>query len=130
MNADMCCEVIMTIWEGTWDIVSFSETLKRATRLAERCGGDEKAITMEIIQVMLKDGHMVAGDVPPDTDNPLDPGAVEPWESSVEQTLARIERKWEHLEGFPAPSEVCWFATTDKGKKLLEKYNLNEEPFE
>ena len=129
MNAEMCCEVIMTIWEGTWDYVGFWQIAKTARRFSENTGGCEQEIAMEMIRVLLQDGHMEAGEMDPDADL-LDPDNLIAWESSVDESLARIEREWEQLEHDPVPSDVCWFATTDKGDKLLEKYNLNEEPFQ
>ncbi len=72
---------------------------------------DLKAEALAIIQELMVDGLISAGDVRSDNDRLVH----EPWDGTVEQVIRRIDTQWSALGHHPTLGDVCWFATTQQG---------------
>jgi hypothetical protein len=72
--------------------------------------------TIETIRDLLQSGLIEAG-------NPNGP-KFQSVSSSVDETIAYIEREWDRLGRAPNIGDVCWFRATPAGEQLAHELNL------
>lgn len=72
--------------------------------------------TIQIVRDLLQDQLVEAG-------NPNGP-KFQQLSSSVNETIAFIEREWDRLGKTPNIGDICWFRATRAGEKLARELNL------
>ena len=75
-----------------------------------------KQITLEIIQNLLEEELVIAGDLLPDDTFKI-------WNKNIKEILIEIKQKWDNLDRGLAPHEIIWFEITEKGRKEFEHLN-------
>ena len=75
-----------------------------------------KKITLEIIQNLLEEELVIAGDLLPDD-------TFKVWNKSIKEILIEIKSQWDNLDRGIYPHEIVWFDITEKGEKEIEYLN-------
>ena len=75
-----------------------------------------KKITLEVIQNLLEEELVIAGDLLPDDTFKI-------WNKNIKEILIEIKQKWDNLDRGLAPHEIIWFEITEKGRKEFEHLN-------
>jgi hypothetical protein len=71
-----------------------------------------RALALALIRAVLEEGLMVAGDIVG--------GDFQPWSTSSEASVSRIEGEWAARWGdaIPTPGSIAWLANTERGDAL------------
>ncbi len=103
---------------GLWDAIS---DVKEAFPNAP----DEeiRQLALELFQKLLEAGLIKVGF--PEWD---DAGKLifVPWSSTPNESITRIKSEWDALGRKPTLGDVCWFRTTEKGDREVEKLKTNK----
>ena len=75
-----------------------------------------KKITLEIIQNLLEEELVIAGDL-------LSDDTFKIWNKSIKEILIEIKNQWDALDRGIYPHEIVWFDITEKGEKEIEYLN-------
>ena len=75
-----------------------------------------KQITLEIIQNLLEEELVVAGDL-------LKGNIFLKYNKNIKDILIEIKNQWDNLDRGLAPHEIVWFDITKKGEKEIEYLN-------
>ena len=75
-----------------------------------------KKITLEIIQNLLEEELVIAGDL-------LKGNIFKKWDKINDEILIEIKQKWDNLDRVLYPHEIVWFDITKKGEKKFEYLN-------
>lgn len=89
-----CFEDYVGLWRFPWDV-------REVLGLTD--SDEVKSVALEILRELILSGKIIAGD--------LIEGEFCSWETSPEETFARIEATWNELGREPAMLKIAWFTT-------------------
>ncbi|NUQ75265.1 MAG: hypothetical protein HUU21_17075 [Polyangiaceae bacterium] len=103
------------LWTLLWDVEQEAPTLT---------ADQMRQAVLTIIREVLTEGRIVAGDI---VDRDEDTAAFVPWDLSVEDTVARIEREWVKLGRKPEPGEIAWFVDPHRLPVAVSKHPMGKD---
>jgi hypothetical protein len=103
---------------GYDDYVYLAEVSSQVQRSSGVTGEDLLRETLSIVEEILRTKLMIVGDLTPDMSR------LVPWQLSVPEALARIEREWRALGRAPNLWEICWFTNTAAGNETARSTGL------
>jgi len=98
------CEDHIGLWKFIWQVREVKK---------EKDPDQRREKSMSLVKALLEEGFLYAGDGKGNW-KPI------PWNSSVEDTISRIELEWDALDHEPNIGDIAHFSATHKGISLIK----------
>jgi len=103
------------LWTVVWDI---EQTVSAVTP------DEAMRATLAIIRsAIIEDGILVGEVVEQDKSS----ATFVPWQLSVDESIARIEREWSSLRRRPDPGEIAWFVAPGLLPVTINRHPMGED---